>query len=228
MIDYDLSLANTYLMLFVGFITVLSLIVLGIIASLRFSKGIAPLRTYESRELPGLPGPAGLIYRLDGTDSPQRELGKSRAPDVDEEGNISLPPHWEGKVTAGRFACVAYTWAMSALGKQSPDTAKARKLAIRRATMIPFFIGLVLLIAAIARVMLWQYAIPVFLACWAFFTFAALPTQFREWKAADLARQRLKEAGLWPMLATDAEAIDRCLKAQAWCNVAGFRRALPR
>ena len=37
----------------------LSVVVLGVIAALRFTKGIIPLRTYESRELPGFPGPAG-------------------------------------------------------------------------------------------------------------------------------------------------------------------------
>ncbi len=215
-------------MLFAVFISIVSLIVLGIIASLRFSRGIAPLRTHESRELPGFPGPAGLIYRLDGPDTPQRELGKSRAPEVDAEGDISLPPQWEDKVTAGRLACVAYTWAMSALVKQSPETAKARKTAIARATIVPFFTALIMLVAVLCKVMTWQYAIPIALACWAFFTFAAIPAQFREWKAADLARQALKKAGLWPQLPADAAAIDHCLKAQAWCHVAGFRRVLPR
>ena len=33
----------------------LSVVVLGVIAALRFTKGIIPLRTYESRELPGFP-----------------------------------------------------------------------------------------------------------------------------------------------------------------------------
>ena len=43
----------------------LSLVVLGVIAALRFTKGVIPLRTYESRELPGFPGPVGLIRRLE-------------------------------------------------------------------------------------------------------------------------------------------------------------------
>lgn len=47
----------------------LSVVVLGVIAALRFTKGIIPLRTYESRELPGFPGPAGLIHRLDGAEN---------------------------------------------------------------------------------------------------------------------------------------------------------------
>ena len=89
----------------------LSVVVLGVIAALRFTKGIIPLRTYESRELPGFPGPAGLIHRLDGAEKRQRKLEKARFPGVDENGFISLPPAWEGKVTAGRLACVAHTWA---------------------------------------------------------------------------------------------------------------------
>ena len=50
----------------------LSVVVLGVIAALRFTKGVIPLRTYESRELPGFPGPAGLIHRLDGAEKRQR------------------------------------------------------------------------------------------------------------------------------------------------------------
>ena len=83
----------------------LSVVVLGVIAALRFTKGIIPLRTYESRELPGFPGPAGLIHRLDGAEKRQRKLEKARFPGVDENGFISLPPAWEGKVTAGHPAC---------------------------------------------------------------------------------------------------------------------------
>ena len=123
----------------------LSLVVLGVIAALRFTKGVIPLRTYESRELPGFPGPAGLIRRLDGAEKRRRKLAEARTPGVDENGLISLPPAWEGKVTAGRMACVAHTWALSRLLKENAEAAKARKTAIARATMIPFFTGLVLL-----------------------------------------------------------------------------------
>lgn len=111
----------------------LSVVVLGVIAALRFTKGIIPLRTYESRELPGFPGPAGLIHRLDGAEKRQRKLEKARFPGVDENGFISLPPSWEGKVTAGRLACVAHTWAMSSLVREDPEAAKARKTASARA-----------------------------------------------------------------------------------------------
>lgn len=103
----------------------LSVVVLGVIAALRFTKGIIPLRTYESRELPGFPGPAGLIHRLDGAEKRQRKLEKARFPGVDENGFISLPPAWEGKVTAGRLACVAHTWAMSSLGPGRPGGGKS-------------------------------------------------------------------------------------------------------
>ena len=71
-------------------------------------------------------------------------------------------------------------------------------------------------------------ALAIGLACWAFFTFSALPTQFREWKAAEIAKSGLKEAGLWPVLPSDAMAVEQCLKALSWCHVAGFRRILPR
>ena len=178
----------------------LSLVVLGVIAALRFTKGVIPLRTYESRELPGFPGPVGLIRRLDGAEKRRRKLAEARTPGVDENGLISLPPAWEGKVTAGRMA----------------------------ATMIPFFTGLVLLGMIAAGLLKFQIALAIGLACWAFFTFSAIPTQFREWKAAEMAKSGLKEAGLWPQLPSDAMAIEQCLKALTWCHVAGFRRILPR
>ena len=206
----------------------LSVVVLGVIAALRFTKGIIPLRTYESRELPGFPGPAGLIHRLDGAEKRQRKLEKARFPGVDENGFISLPPAWEGKVTAGRLACVAHTWAMSSLVREDPEAAKARKTASARATMIPFFTALILLGMLTAGLLKFQIALAIGLACWAFFTFSALPSQFRESKAAEIATSGLKEAGLWPVLPSDAMAVEQCLKALSWCHVAGFRRILPR
>ena len=206
----------------------LSVVVLGVIAALRFTKGVIPLRTYESRELPGFPGPAGLIHRLDGAEKRQRKLAEARFPGVDENGLISLPPAWEGKVTAGRLACVAHTWAMSSLVREDPAAAKARKTASGRAMMIPFFTALILLGMLATGLLKFQIALAIGLACWAFFTFSALPTQFREWKAAEIAKSGLKEAGLWPLLPSDAMAVEQCLKALSWCNVAGFRRLLPR
>ena len=165
----------------------LSVVVLGVIAALRFTKGVIPLRTYESRELPGFPGPAGLIHRLDGAEKRQRKLAEARFPGVDENGLISL-----------------------------------------RAMMIPFFTALILLGMLATGLLKFQIALAIGLACWAFFTFSALPTQFREWKAAEIAKSGLKEAGLWPLLPSDAMAVEQCLKALSWCNVAGFRRILPR
>lgn len=206
----------------------LSVIVLGVIAALRFTKGVIPLRTYESLPLPGFPGPVGLVRRLDGADKRQRPLGTGRAPRVDDKGMILLPPSWEDKVTAGRLACVAHTWALSKLIIANKEAAKARKLAALRATMIPFFTALVLLGMMAAGMMKFHTALSLGLACWAFFTFAAIPSQFREWKATELAKSGLKEAGLWPQLSTDAHAIEQCLKALTWCHVAGFRRILPK
>lgn len=40
-----------------------------------------------------------------------------------------------------------------------------------------------------AGLLKFQIALAIGLACWAFFTFSALPTQFREWKAAEIANQ---------------------------------------
>ena len=163
-----------------------------------------------------------------GAEKRQRKLAEARFPGVDENGLISLPPAWEGKVTAGRLACVAHTWAMSSLVREDPAAAKARKTAAARAMMIPYFTALILLGMLATGLLKFQIALAIGLACWAFFTFSALPTQFREWKAAEIAKSGLKEAGLWPLLPSDAMAVEQCLKALSWCNVAGFRRILPR
>lgn len=88
------------------------------------------------------------------------------------------------------MACVAHTWALSRLVKENAEAAKARKTAIARATMIPFFTGLVLLGMIAAGLLKFQIALAIGLACWAFFTFSAIPTQFREWKAAEIAKSR--------------------------------------
>lgn len=91
-----------------------------------------------------------------------------------------------------------------------------------------FFTALILLGMLTAGLLKFQIALAIGLACWAFFTFSALPSQFREWKAAEIAKSGLKEAGLWPVLPSDAMAVEQCLKALSWCHVAGFRRILPR
>ena len=91
-----------------------------------------------------------------------------------------------------------------------------------------YFTALILLGMLATGLLKFQIALAIGLACWAFFTFSALPTQFREWKAAEIAKSGLKEAGLWPLLPSDAMAVEQCLKALSWCNVAGFRRILPR
>ena len=83
-------------------------------------------------------------------------------------------------------------------------------------------------IAVVGPTCVGKSALAIGLACWAFFTFSALPSQFREWKAAEIAKSGLKEAGLWPVLPSDAMAVEQCLKALSWCHVAGFRRILPR
>ena len=117
---------------------------------------------------------------------------------------------------------------MSSLVREDPAAAKARKTASVRATMIPFFTALILLGMLAAGLLKFHIALAIGLACWAFFTFSAFPSQFREWKAAETAKSGLKEAGLWPVLPSDAIAVEQCLKALSWCNVAGFRRILPR
>lgn len=70
----------------------LSVVVLGVIAALRFTKGVIPLRTYESRELPGFPGPAGLIHRLDGAEKRQRKLAEAVFPVWMKTASSACPP----------------------------------------------------------------------------------------------------------------------------------------
>lgn len=214
-------------MVFEGVITFISIVILGIIGMLRMTKGIMPLRANEAQQLPSLPGPSGLIYRLDGPDKKQRKLLEGKYPRITPDGQIILPSTWDSHVTAGRVAYAAYTWALCILNEKDPEAAKNRHLAVARATMIPFFTLLILGIGMLFGLK-FGIAFPIFLAVWAFFTFAAIPSQFRDWKAIELAKSGLKESGLWPSSSTDAKAIERCLQALAWCHVAGFRRIFPR
>lgn len=211
-----------------GFVILISAVVLGILAVLRFTKGIAPLRNYEKVSLPGLPGPTGLIHRLDGSDQKQRPISYGRHPELKGDNELVLPKAWETDMTAGRYAAVAHLWALDQLKQEDPNGAKERKNALFRAIIIPFFSALILIaLVGLKRIPVTP-GIAVFLAIWAFCSFSAFPGQFREWKAAEIAKKGLQNAGLWPQLSTDANAVDICLKALYWCRVAGFRRILPR
>lgn len=75
----------------------LSVVVLGVIAALRFTKGIIPLRTYESRELPGFPGPAGLIHRLDGAENASGDWRKPGFPEWMKTDSSAFPRHGKAR-----------------------------------------------------------------------------------------------------------------------------------
>ena len=76
-----------------------AVLVLAIIAGLRFTKGIAPLRAYESVELPGFPGARGLVLRLDGVEKPNSPIINGKTPDVNDKAELVIPNKWEdGKI----------------------------------------------------------------------------------------------------------------------------------
>lgn len=211
------------------FFLLLSGIVFLVLMSLRYGKARSPLFSYGERPLPGFPGPVGLVHRLDGVGRKQRQIVPGRHPSYNgKDGSMVLPVQWEEKVTTGRMACVAHTWALAIMAEEDPSGDKNRTQSINRSRMIPFFVTLIalaLIFTKRADVMLVS-SLAVF--TWAFLTFAAVPTQMREKKAADIARKGLREAGMWPQLSEDAYALDACLDAMAWSRVAGFPRILPR
>lgn len=214
--------------MFSMFVLLVSALFFFIIMSLRYGKAISPLRRVGGVPLPGFPGPIGLINRLDGVDRKQRDITAGRTPNIKQDGSMTLPLKWENTVTAGRLACVAHTWALAQLAEEDPEGGKAREQAIRRAHIVTFFSLLIAGVLVFVKHMDYRTALAMVTGIWTFISFSAIPTQYREWKALEIARTGLKNAGLWPRLNRDAQALDTCLKAMTWCRVAGFRRILPR
>lgn len=204
-----------------------ALILFAVMGYLRYTKGIAPLRAMGRVSLPGFPGPRGLVNRLDGLDRRRREIQQGKSPLPKMDGSIILPDFWEGEMTAGRMASVAHTWGLCLLAENDTAGAKAREAAISRTMIIVFFTVLVAVALIFLKRVDARLALMLVSWIWAFLTFIAIPTHYREWKARDVAKKRLKEIGLWPRLAQDQQALDICLTAMIWCRVAGFRRILP-
>lgn len=205
-----------------------AIILFAVLAYLRHTKGVMPLRRSEGAALPGFPGPRGLVVRLDGMERKQRVVIDGRFPGVSKDGSLVLPLKWEKEMTVGRMAAVAHTWGLGLLAEDDPVGAKSRENAILRTAIITFFVGLIALAMVFIKHVDFRIALAMIVGTWAFLSFAAIPSQYREWKARDLAKQRLKEAGLWPQLPQDGRALESCLDSMIWCRVAGFRRILPK
>lgn len=210
-----------------GFIFICCALFLFLMLGLRYSKSVMPLRTLEDRTLPGLPGPKGLVRRLDGMER-GRMLLPGTTPEVIDEGNLILPAHWEHDVTVGRYACIAYTWALGRMAEEDPEGEQQRKKTLARARVIPVFTFLIALVLVFMHHISTATGLSLFLFVWAFLIFAGLTSQGRDRKAVDLAKTGLKQAGLWPQLHQDAMAIEGCLDAMAWSQIPGLKRVLPR
>ncbi len=211
------------------FFILLSAIVFLILMSLRYGKASAPLSSYGDRPLPGFPGPVGLVYRLDGLGRKQREIVPGRLPSYKgKDGSMVLPVSWEERVTTGRMACVAHTWALAMMAEEDPEGDKKRVDSINRSKIVPFFLSLIALALIFVKHADISLVASITVFTWAFLTFAAIPTQLREKRAVEVARAGLLKAGMWPQLKEDAYALEACLIAMAWSRVAGFPRILPR
>lgn len=204
-------------------IVFMSAVLLLVLGTLRYGKGIAPLRTSEGTALPGFPGPRGLVGRLDGLERKQRVIMAGSRPSPGKDGSIILPERWEGHMTVGRMAAVAHTWGLCRLAEDDPQGARERERAMFRTNIVTFFVLLIAAALFFVKHVDIKVAIAFVAGTWAFMSFLAIPTQYREWKAKDVARERLKETGLWPQLPQDGAALEVCLKAMTWCRVAGFR-----
>lgn len=211
--------------LFVFAVTIFLLVVLG---SLRYSKGITPLRQSGDVPLPGFPGPRGLVIRLDGMERKQRVVTQGNTPSLKKDGSMVLPGKWEGNMTAGRMAAVAHVWGMSLLSEHDPAGVRKRESALPRTIVLTFFAGLIAMALFFVKHVNIQTSLMLVAGTWALLTTLALLSQYKEAKARDLAKKRLKEVGLWPRLPHDRDALETCLDAMIWCRVAGFLRVLPK
>lgn len=211
--------------LFVFAVTVFLLVVLG---SLRYNKGIAPLRQAGDVPLPGFPGPRGLVVRLDGMERRQRVVVDGRTPSLRKDGSMVLPVHWEKNMTAGRMAAVAHIWGMSLLSESDPGGVRKRESSLTGTIVITFFAALIALALFFVKHVHIYNSLMIVAGTWALLTTIAILSQYKEAKARDLVKARLKETGLWPRLAYDGNALETCLDAMIWCRVAGFRRILPK
>lgn len=196
---------------------------------LRYSKGILPLRRNESAIMPGVPGVAGIIYRLDGMEHKNRSITFARYATVQIDGAIVLPHRWKNAdATAGRMAAAAYLWAHSQMAEEDEEGMRTYKTAIFRAMVVPLAACFIMLALIFFKEIDWRMAFSLVCATWALLAFMALPSQYRNWKARDLARRALQERGLMPNNKKDAMAVEQCLNAMIWCNVAGFRPISPK
>lgn len=196
---------------------------------LRYIKGIVPLKRNEHISMPGHPGPEGLIYRLDGIEHKTRTVTFQRTISIKGNGELTLPRRWKNApLTTGRMAATAFIWAHARLAEEDEESARQYRSTMFRSIMAPLFTAFVCVALVIAKGLDWRIALTITTGVWALLAFMALPGQYRNWKAKDMAREALKERELWPVDKQAAQAIETCLSAMIWCHMAGFRTVPPR
>ncbi len=205
-------------------------VILFILGWLRFVKGRFALREGEGIEMGAIPQAAGVVLRLDGIERRNRVILDSRRPRGLEDGSVALPlSRWAtSPMTIARLALVAHTWAMARQAEADPEGHRQRERAVARARVIPilvFFLSLILLAAGRCTL---PMAFTLVLGVWTMTIIVSIPSQFREWKAVEIAREGLKSAGLYPQSRLAAGLLNRSLSALSWCRVAGFRQVVPR
>lgn len=199
-------------------------IVFFVLASLRYGKGVFPLRAVKGRVLPSFPAPEGLIARLDGFDRRSREVKTSFMPCVLKDGGVAFPKRWSHEITIGSVAGVAHTWALACMAEADPEGHKVRENALLRAAIVPFLSFLVLTVLCVLGRIPVSAAVAALAIVWVLMAFSAVMSQMREWKAVEVAKAGLREAGLWPKMPGTSAALEQALKAHAWCRVGGFFR----
>ncbi|MCD7799472.1 MAG: hypothetical protein LUG84_08765 [Akkermansiaceae bacterium] len=195
---------------------------------LRHTKGVAPVQRAHRWRSSSFPAPAGLVYRLDGAETPNRTVSAALTPRVTANGGVAFPRGWNHCVTLGTVSIVAYTWALAKLAEDNPDGHREREQALDRALIVPTLAFAALAIfMALGRINPF-YALTLTALVWAVMAYSAFRTHGWEWQAVTIAREGLKTAGMWPQMPGASHMLDRALSAQAWCRIGGFPRYFPR
>lgn len=201
---------------------------IAIVAWLRHTKGVAPLRRAHRRPSETFPAPPGLVRRLDGIEAPNREVGIALSPRISPDLGLAFPRKWNDQVTLATVATVAYTWALAKLAEDDPEGHREREQALLRAAIIPFLSFVILAVLVLLAKMPPYAALVIQMLVWAVLIYASFKTHHREWAAVAVANEALKTSGMWPQMPGTALTLERAVRAQAWCRVGGFPRYFPK
>lgn len=210
---------------------IITLAIGGILAWLRFVKGYLGLKQGESIPYPYRLSPTAIVSRLAGMDRRPNLIFNGRLPKYNiKDDSLILPIHrWDdGEMNMSRVAVIAHTWAQGVLAAQDQVGYEQRERAVARGGVVPVLVLFVCMILFFTQRLHFLAALSAFSLVWVIMAITAIPSQFREWKTINIAKNRLKEVGLFPQSQEEIRILNKCLSSLAWCRVAGFRHIVPK